>query len=218
MALTIYQEILPFSNERLDQPVSKDGAYTNPIVMPLSFDVVQYNNSVETVFYIRNNDTRYFYNNVLVTLCKKDDAVPNPTDNRSVFIYKDNSLTLRAIYEDVEDKAIELSYSSDVLPTSMNTPITLIKNYEMPIGPTYDQDISVKFSYGYDELSNVDWATKKEGLLIASIGNSTMPDTSYIPIRMRIEILMDSLPLYTLRDYKISIAYASETEVGQVGS
>ena len=218
MALTIFQETIPFSNERLDQPSSQGGLYTNPIIMPLSFDVVQYTNTLEVVFYIRNNDISKYYNNVLVYLAKKDMNISDPNLSRTVLLNTlvENGVTkykaeFRTDNSGATNNFKELFFTSnsETLVTYNNKEIIGVNRFEVPIDTAY-ADIDVKFSYGYDELSNVDWEDMKEALVITKIGNSSMPDTSYLPIRMRITLNTNTLS-YTLRDYSIGIVYENET-------
>ena len=221
MALTIFQESIPFSNERLEQEVSQNGTYNNPIVMPLSFDIVQYSNTVETIFYLRNDDTRYYYENVAIYLARKKTTRTSPNDpNDQAEISKatpgDPLFINMPIVENgnTELQSIMASYSSDIIP-SFTTPLHGVKRYEELIGTDgTSNEIFPRFSFGYDELSNIDWSLKQPGLIIAGIGNTNMPDTSYIPIRLRIEIKMEALPVYTLRDYSIGIAYGDMKEIG----
>jgi hypothetical protein len=216
MALTIFQELIPFSNERLEQPVSGNGYYNNPIVMPLSFDVVQYNNTLETVVYIRNPDTSVWYENVVVHLAK---IVGTDTDWKEVEATCTNPGLVKKInFKDalgVVEHAMDFTYSSDVIQPFTTRIKEQIGKREVPIMPGTDSNIDAKFSYGYDELSNIDWAKKKPAVVIKSIGNIITPDTSYIPVRLRLEVLMESLPLYTLRDYSVSIAYGAMWEIGK---
>lgn len=76
-----------------------------------------------------------------------------------------------------------------------------------------DNNINVKFSYGYDELNEPDWDRAKSVLTIPLLGNSGMPDISYHPVRMRI-IWKNRSPLLTVRDYFIDISYQEEAQVG----
>lgn len=75
-----------------------------------------------------------------------------------------------------------------------------------------DKDIRVKFSYGYDQLSDYDWSKLNNILVIPYIGNSTTPDMSYIPIRMRIEWL-NSPSIYTIQKYFLDVSYSTEGAV-----
>jgi hypothetical protein len=82
-----------------------------------------------------------------------------------------------------------------------------------------DSKLAVKFSYGYDELSNVDWQTKHSALCIPNIGlksSLTNPfgsqDTQYHPVRMRLTWKAQST-LLTIRDYFIDVSYQTKENI-----
>jgi hypothetical protein len=99
-------------------------------------------------------------------------------------------------------KKIELS--KPVLVTEPDAKLTIKR--------ASDTDIRVKFSYGYDQISDYDWSKLKSVLVIPTIGNSTTPDTSYIPIRMRIEWLTHP-SIYTIRKYFLDVSYSTQGRV-----
>ena len=207
MALTVFQEQIPFTNQRVSNQVSS-GTYYNPIVMPLSFNVIDNKNYVEVVFYIRNDDRTKYYSNVFVSLVKTGWIVQEPP------LYLVNSagdgiITMNPQY--FTEPMYYLSYSKESFPILEDMHMTFSNDYTF-VNQYTDSNIDVKFSYGYDELSNVNWSLQHEMLLIDKIGNSTMYDLSYIPIRMRIE-LKTNTPVYTLRDYSLDITYQHELTV-----
>jgi hypothetical protein len=85
-------------------------------------------------------------------------------------------------------------------------------NVAITINKKTDNDINVKFSYGYDQISDYDWSNLNPILVIPSVGNSTTPDTSYIPIRVRIEWI-NPPSIYTIRDYFLDVSYSTEGNV-----
>ena len=78
MALTLYQESVPFTNKRIPQPISVNGTFSNPVVMSFAFDFTICTNVLETIIYLRNDDANDYYRNIVVSLCKDDPAVPSP--------------------------------------------------------------------------------------------------------------------------------------------
>ena len=240
MALELYQEIIPFSNEKARYPVSSNGSLSNPIVMPLSFDVTSTLNTVETVFYIRNNSIDKYYTNVLITLMapKTDFAdyenlssvsfdidhikvMSNPASGGSNvitnFYTSDNDLKF-TLDTDYTYEIVSLPVSGAFIdPTTWSNSLS---NDDLPISGitnfTLDQvnsNISnARFSFGYDEVSELEWGNKRHSILIPTIGNSINPDNSFIPIRLRIWI-NGYRSSYTLRDYFINISYESEVGI-----
>ena len=71
----------------------------------------------------------------------------------------------------------------------------------------------VRFSVGYDEVSETDWKTKCASVILPSIGNAGMPDNSFIPIRMRLTLNNNYGDMLTLRKYSLHIAYGTEGKV-----
>jgi hypothetical protein len=93
------------------------------------------------------------------------------------------------------------------------SPKTAIDSYFYNYIPIYDDpEIDVKFSYGYDQISDYKWSTINSGLIIPYIGNATTPDTSYIPIRMR--VTWKTTPsTYTIRKFFLDVSYTSTGQV-----
>jgi hypothetical protein len=232
MALELFQELIPFSNEKSNFATSGNGTFTNPIVMPLSFDVASAANTVETIFYIRNNDKDKYYKNVLVTLMAPQSDFNDPTI--STRTANANNITLTAtntsnvkvtLYYPVGDPhPVDLEYSSELLSGgNLNATVNISTWFDntstanIPIsgetGFTLSQVSSdildVRFSYGYDEVSELNWLSKKHGVLIPSIGNNTLPDNSFIPIRIRMYINGNG-SLYTMRKYALNLSYEAE--------
>lgn len=215
--INVFQEAVPFSNRRLDEKISQNGAYTNPIIMPFSLDSTGGENKLEVVFYIRNDSQTHYYKNVLVSLMKeidtgstpklRDAAISQSTDATKDPEFSIGTYTKIKVNSSVEDYLLSGSF------------IYTAKFYDncIPIVPqttSIDNNISVRFSYGYDEVSDQEWENvKKSVLLIPSIGNSTTPDMSYIPIRMRIEWKVQPT-IFTIRDYFLDITYQEESLVG----
>ena len=205
MALNVFQEQIPFTNQRVTNAVSS-GNYYNPIVMPLSFDVVNYRNFIETVFYIRNDSPITYYNDVLVSLVTINSGVAS---NVASSLTAPNGTPADTIMFNFDGNTYKVSSSSEVIDAAMNiTSLSFPSTYSFvsPDNANNASDIRVKFSYGYDELSESAWEAQNEMLYIPAIGNLNTPDTSYIPIRMRIELLGNN-PLYTIRNYSLDVSY-----------
>lgn len=210
MSITVFQEQVPFTNQKVPGQVSS-GTYYNPIVMPLSFNVVSYQNFVEVVFYIRNNDPTKYYKDILcslVTIGTTTGTMPS-----SVNFYT-NGITIEI--NGNPNQIYKVSSSSEVNPTSGSvTDLVFPANYGFvsPGNSDNNSNVNVKFSYGYDELSMIDWNSQNEILYIPNIGNTTTYDMSYIPIRMRIQLLTQN-PLYTTRNYSLDVTYGQEILLG----
>jgi hypothetical protein len=203
--LTVYQEQIPFTNKRLDKQISKDQAYTNPVIMPFAFNATSAYNSLETVIYIRNNNPSVYYTGIVVCLmsCSTSDGIAST--GTVLTGATTSTFTLPSVEPITFDNAFEETNPGDT--------VILDGQYLSSYTPvTKDSTIEVKFSYGYDELSNYAWSIKNSGLYIPYIGNSSLYDMSYIPIRMRINFFSEP-SLYTIRDYFIDVSYANEYEV-----
>lgn len=206
--ITLYQEQTPFSNKRLDKQISKDALYTNPVIMPYAFNSTSEYNSLETVIYIRNNDPSKYYTNIVVALMTEEttDSISNSTGA----IY---SSPASGIYLSLPSTSIPLVLDTVYESYVFTDDIRMTNKYKSNYVPVISNElIEIKFSYGYDELSNHEWSKKKSGLLIPYIGNSSLYDMSYIPIRMRVNFLSEPA-IYTIRDYFIDISYEEELDV-----
>ncbi|MDY0198782.1 MAG: hypothetical protein RBR68_13310 [Tenuifilaceae bacterium] len=215
--INVFQEAVPFSNRRLDEKISQDGAYTNPIIMPFCLDSTGGENKLEVVFYIRNDSQAHYYKNVLVSLMKEVEVEGTP-------VLSNASMSQSSDITNNPELAIGIYTKIKVMPSVENYSLSgsfiynrkFYNNY-LPIVPQttgVDSNISVKFSYGYDEVSEQEWENvKRSALLIPSIGNSTTPDMSYIPIRMRIEWKTQPT-IFTIRDYFLDVTYQEELLVG----
>lgn len=343
MGIQLFQEQIPFSNKRLDKPISGDGVFTNPVIAPFSFDFTTYVNTLECVIYVRNNSQEHYYKNLTMCLMKEDpDVVSAPVEGNIIndptngpsfslnsyivpvgfsteeapvipsapgvqilghydakyvpvydflqytsklindywiislngvwdspgsFFTKDPAGPLELVVGGTwnynyrpttasitfTDDAIlrtwsifdtagnEIATATDV-GSGTQVPITFVDGggdayrlvsysegsisdinfYHDGIVDIKDQkadtlssdvSLSAKFSYGYDELNEPDWDDAKSVLVIPSLGNTNMPDTSYHPIRMRI-IWKARSPLVTVRDYFIDISYEAEVALG----
>jgi hypothetical protein len=220
--LNLFQELVPFSNKRLDKAVSSDGAYSNPVIMSFAFDFTVCSNILETVLYIRNDIQSDCYSNIVVSLMKEDKAITpiassgslehRLSDNMPMFVVNGFALPIGSSKED------PLVFATGVpLPGRfMSNYVPVQSNLDPDTGNSIESDnkLSVKFSYGYDELSNIDWATKHSALCIPNIGYKSQPntnpfgtaDTSYHPVRMRMTWKSQST-LLTIRDYFIDVSY-----------
>lgn len=226
MALELYQEIIPFTNEKMPNPVSTGNSFSNPVVMPLSFDVTSIYNTVESVIYIRNDDKDKYYTNVAVMLmAPKDEFADNAISGAtytigSVTATSSNTIVIKDSNGSAK-MAVDTEFTSEIPPS---LPITFNQetwfdgntNTMVPISGINGNKLSsinssltdVKFSYGYDEVSELEWKNKKSSIIINNIGTSTAPDNSYIPIRIRLWLNNESL--FTLKKYAINICYSTE--------
>jgi hypothetical protein len=225
--IELYQELVPFTNEKTTNKVSKDGEYTNPIFMPLSFDVTSSYNTVESVLYIRNNHPKEYYDNVHICLLAPIAYASNPSVSDGLPITQTITTSLassggKVLFKQGATTHFELDteYCSGVTPnplpalnvsTFSNTigistvPISGITNYTLD---TANYEIAdVRFSLGYDEVSESAWKTKNHSIIIPSIGNSSMPDNSFIPVRMRITLNNKYGDMLTLRKFSVHIGY-----------
>lgn len=201
--ITMYQELIPLSNKMLDKSISNSG-YKNPIIIPFIFNATGVENIMETVLYIRNDSQEHYYKDIVISLMKDDGTTPVDSSasliigNEILFSLNaasgSNNIGVESAYlysEEVTGSILENKYKSSYVPI------------------TDDSIVSVKFSYGYDELSYSDWAEKKSILVIPNIGTLGLGDTSYIPVRMR--IVWKAVPsMFTVRDYFVDISYAQE--------
>lgn len=222
MALTLYQESIPFTNKRIPEPTSTGGTFFNPVVMSFAFDFTVCTNVLETVIYIRNDDANDYYRNVIVTLCKDDPAVTSPV---SAYGIMKRTAELGPYLEVAGRFNVPATWSVEQAPTlpDQGTYITgMYTTQSMPILDytdingdlqSTDENITSKIAYGYDDLSNVEWEAKRSALFIPSIGNISHPDTSYLPIRLRINWKKAS-SLFTIRNYYIDISYEKVENIG----
>lgn len=241
--IELYQELIPFSNNKNPDAVSQNGTLSNPIIMPLSLDVTSMYTTVEAVIYIRNNDPTKWYKNVLVSLMAparfldlttQTDQYGNqcPADQFEIkSIYYDAATSHLNMVDDsnINRIRIPVTYCSEMLPTdSISDILTYDKalwfdgrtnSSYLPCDTTLAKSGVAKrvyLSYGYDELSQSYWDEQLSTIIIPSIGNANMPDTSYIPIRIRIDIQQNSTILSSLSDYAINIMYEREYNIGEV--
>lgn len=200
--ITLYQEQIPFSNKILEKSISTNGQFTNPVIMPFSLDFTSYNNCLETVVYLRNDSQEHYYKNVVVSLMKLTDNSDVDTNMTLTFgpvvpSFSLNGITGQGAY------AYECSVSGTATISGYKAGYSVVKE---------DNDLSVKFSYGYDEISNAMWAGKRPVLVIPTIGTQGTPNLQYIPIRMRLNWKQPPT-LLTIRDYFIDVSYESENNV-----
>ena len=220
MALTLYQEQIPFSNKKTDFPISSGNTYTNPVIMSFAFDFTICTNFLETVMYIKNDEIDKWYKNVVITLCKKDTSQgAMPIIAQAVI---DEDLAFGTYVKIGSRPIVPVTFSTETYPTLPNgglivagqylsdaIPITDYIDPSTSVSVFTDESINARFSYGYDELSNVEWANMKPGLVIPQIGSTGQADNSYIPIRLRL-IWKSTSSLFTIRDYFIDVSYQSE--------
>jgi hypothetical protein len=109
-----------------------------------------------------------------------------------------------------EDVAAEAAFVFSPAVTGSQTVEDAYRETYLPV--VDDGTVSVKLSYGYDELSYDEWAMKSSALVIPAIGTTGMADTSYIPIRMRLTWKV-APSIFTIRDYFIDVSYVSETAI-----
>ena len=237
--IELYQELVPFTNEKTSARASQNEAYTNPVLMPLSFDVTSSYNTVETVLYLRNNDKDKFYNNIHICLLAPEslfsdsDNLVTPGTLSSAFLSVNNSIvtTVFKNSSNVTLAILDTEYDSYTVPAN-NTQLNVasfnlagepavICNTMFPISGVQYYNIAqdaqagaevldVRFSAGYDEISENNWLTKKRSIVIPAIGNSTTPDNSYIPVRMRLTLNRSYGDMLTLRRYSINVAWGYE--------
>lgn len=229
--IELYQELVPFTNDKSNYSASQSNTYSNPILMPLSLDVTSTYNVVETVIYVRNNDKDKYYENVFVCLLapksqlsdtqKANDtytitSIPYDYDNGIINLYASttNKFSVDTEYcaETVPSGSISLEVSTydDGTGASVLLPVSGVTGCNLAsLTPVKD----VRFSYGYDEVSELGWQSKSHSLIIPNIGNAALTDTSYIPVRMRIYLNNNYGDLITLRDYSINISYSLEGSI-----
>lgn len=241
--IELYQELIPFSNNKNPNAVSQNGTLLNPIIMPLSLDVTSIYTSVEAVIYIRNNDPTKYYKNVIVSFMAPErfldtsrmtdqhgnKCVNEPFDIKTVY-YDPSISTLNFVDIDNTNRAaLAAEYASEMIPSNVINRNVVIDNASWFDGslnssflPCSNEIIntgvvkSAKLSYGYDEVSFSNWENKTTILVIPTIGNVSTPDTSYIPIRIKLDIHQNSTILSTLTDYAINVSYEQELSVGNL--
>lgn len=220
--LNIFQELVPFSNKRLEKSISTNATFTNPVIMSWAFDFTICSNTLETVIYVRNDLSTDCYTNVIISLQKEDKSITNPVIANGVI---DKFASNSSPSYSINGYLAPLGFSTETIPNiqqpiiipgaynSNYIPILSDKNPDTNALIETDDSLSVKFSYGYDEISAVDWISKNSILCITNIGTKGtvlnrlgMPDTSYHPIRMRITWKKQAT-LLTIRDYFIDVSY-----------
>ena len=220
--LQLFQETVPFSNKRLDKQISQNATFTNPIIMSWAFDFTVCSNILEVVFYVRNDMQTDCYSNIIVSLMKEDSSIISPTITSGTIhqltplsdvAYTVNGYTGPVGFSTevqpqlIQDIVIPNSYNSNYIPVISDIDPVSKNKIET------DDSIGVKFSYGYDEVSSVDWESKHSILCIPNIGTRGTaanpfgnPDTSYHPIRARITWKKQAT-LLTIRDYFIDVSF-----------
>jgi hypothetical protein len=213
--LELYQESVPFSNKRINNPISS-GSFTNPVIVPFSFDFTSQENTLESVIYLRNNSVEQRYENIVISLMKDDQSllVGDPVLANGTVSNTDGDISFT-----LNEKSVSVGYSVEDIPLSPGQSFQVTASeaelngyYEhyIPVGD--DSDISVKFSYGYDEVTSVDWEKKGNVLVIPNVGTTGVPDTSYHAIRMRITWKANT-QLFTIRDYFLDASYQTQAVV-----
>jgi hypothetical protein len=129
----------------------------------------------------------------------------------------------------INDTVVTASYPDHQVGLNYGESAILISDPEVSQNGYYDSykpinsdntKLDVRFSYGYDEISSVEWESKGNALIIPYIGKGPVdgaltgtPDTAYHPIRMRIT-WKDRTELFTVRDYFIDVSYQSKLDIG----
>lgn len=219
MAITLYQESIPLSNKRVTNPISQNNSYTNPVIMSYAYDGTVAVNVLETVLYIRNDEPNKYYRNIVVTLMKSS-GDPAALANGII-----KNVTGIGPCLQLGPLSVPASWSVEQPPILPENGVYLANKYNLDSTPildfidangvrqSSDENVSVKFSFGYDELSNAEWQLQKDALIIPTVGNMSMPDTSYIPVRMRM-YWKSVATLATVRDYFIDVSYEQEQVIG----
>jgi hypothetical protein len=210
--IQLFQESIPFSNKRIDAPTSKDGSFLNPVIMPFAINTTLGSNTFETVIYIRNTSIENFYNDIVVSLMKEDSNISETNITSGVLKTDHSTGIVKFSVNDYTDIVISPGFPYIGTQSAIKVLDGKYQQNYMPVLPSTDAAVSVKFSYGYDELSNLDWDSTSPIIVIPMIGNQTTPDTSYIPIRMRLTF-NETPSVFTIRDYFIDISYALEGDV-----
>lgn len=208
--IQVYQESIPFSNNRIDAPVSTGNRFTNPIIMPFALNTTIGTNVFETVIYIKNTDINDYYKDVVVALMTENEYADGTVDSTGQLFTNENTGVVLFGLNDVTGAPTSLAFPySGPQPTVKAIPSQYKGNYQPLVN---DQQLEVKFSYGYDEISAAEWETLNSILIIPMIGNSTTPDISYIPIRIRIKVKENNIA-FTNRSYFLDISYGTKGDV-----
>jgi hypothetical protein len=238
--IELYQELIPFSNNKNPNAVSQNGTLSNPILLSTSLDITSMYTTVEGVIYIRNNDPTKYYKNVLVCLMapsrfldisRMKDQYGHQCKNDQFNIkniYFDSSVSTLNIIDtsDINRVNLKAEYCSEMLPTDREIVFDKSLWFDGRTNSSYlpaSYEIissgvakNALLSYGYDEISVTKWKDKSSIIIIPSIGTSTTPDTSYIPIRIRIDIQQNSTMLSSLTDYSLNVMYENEYYIGNI--
>jgi len=204
--ITMRQELIPLSDKMCEAPISKDSSYTNPVIIPFVLDATGNENIMETVIYIRNDSQQHYYEDIVVSLMKEDSGSPEVVDGILSVAASGCLFSLNAA-SGSNSIPVEEAYLYAQAASGVKTLQSKYKSTYIPV--VNDGKVSVKFSFGSEELSYSEWETKKSILAIPNIGTSGEPNTSYIPIRMRLK--WAGMPsIFTIRDYFIDVSYATE--------
>lgn len=206
--IQLFQEAIPFSNQRIDSPVSSDGTYLNPVIMPFAINTTLGSNVFETVAYIRNTSIENFYSDIVVCLMKEDSNVSNSQLAQGTLSFDNSTSAVTFGVNDYTGIGCSVGFPYQGSQSAVKKLDGKYKSNYVPITDATDSRVRVKFSYGYDEVSALEWEDLSSILVIPYIGNQTTPDTSYIPIRIRIEF-KETPSVFTIRDYFIDVSYAT---------
>jgi hypothetical protein len=229
--LEVYQELIPFTNDKGEFPVSSDEDFSNPILMPASFDVSSSYNTVETVIYVRNSNKDKYYKNIHICLL----APYAYFDTESLFNFTPYNAEYDSAVNRVKFKdsgnfvkfELPVEYSSELSSANFAFSRSTINIAEIGISympfTTYSANSivemnsrikDVRFSVGYDEIPESVWKnSKSQSIILPSIGNTFMQDNSYIPVRMRMWLNGSYSSMLTVRDCAIHIMYSEEGAV-----
>lgn len=182
--IKVFQQGSPFLANRNTIAISEDSTNKNPIVPSHSLDKTTYN-TYETVLYIQNDDPTKFYDYLTICALKKVGATTGYdtlTVGGSTITTTTNNILAEQTTKTIPCEHIVTSeYSRDI------SPITIID--QIPNTHRILQDdsiVSIKLAYTNNELSPASWNDKTSCLVLSSLGNPNIPETSYIPIRIRI--------------------------------
>lgn len=207
--ITLYQELIPLSNKMYENPISSS-TYTSPVIIPFVYNSVGSESIMETVIYLRNDSQEHYYKDIVVTLMKESGS--NPVDSSAVISMASPTAPIMSLNAASGANSLPLELVNIYSPAVTGS-ITLQNKYKNTYIPvTEDDNVTVKFSYGYDELSFSAWEQRKSGLLIPQIGTSGGADLSYHEIRMRMTWKGTPTSL-TIRDYFIDVSYSTEVAI-----
>lgn len=163
MGIQLFQEQIPFSNKRLDRPISNDGVFTNPVIAPFSFDFTTHVNTLECVIYIRNDSQEHYYKNIVVSLMKEDDEVASGPAEGNIINHAINGPSFS-----LNSHIVPVGFSTEAIPAIPGDPgIQILSAYDNKYVPVYDfEQLTSKIINDYWIISqNATWDTIGEFFL-----------------------------------------------------